>query len=90
MPVSRKRKNKFTHRPVHSSQRPAQGMIAARAASLERTFGEVLAHCKRQIACGAMDEATKDALLALARIGEQVTEFNLWLDDSPETQWLKG
>ena len=92
MPVSRKRKRKPTGGRISTPGRayPSESPVTMWAESAERHVKSVLEYAKRRITARHLDEATGAALKTITNIGGRVGEFSLWLDESPEAQWLQG
>jgi hypothetical protein len=91
MPVSRKRKLK-SHKRKLSEQGtfhngPSYAVSDAR--ELEKRFLATLERCKASLSNGKVTTESAEVLVVLQRIGAEMADFTLWLDDSPETEWLR-
>lgn len=90
MPVSRKRKSKYTGRPVRRSERPAQSPMMAKAKACERYMTELLDHYKRAVITRGGDPETREVIGTIQRIFSKAYEFDQWLKNSPEAEWIAG
>ena len=91
MPVSRKRKLKrrkgvlFSEGTFHQ----AASYAVADARDLEKRFSATLQRCKTSFSTRNVSTESAEVLVILQRIGVEMAEFTMWLEDSPETEWLR-